>query len=81
MFRVDEKGKDPKVEELWQTRLMRNHYSSSVVHDGTIYGFDNATLKAISIEDGELTAHVDLGDGEEHQMGPAARHPILPSEG
>ena len=43
---------------------MRNHYSSSVVHDGTIYGFDNATLKAISVEDGTLAwAKRGLGKG------------------
>ena len=34
------------AEEVWQTRFMRNHFSSSIVHDGHIYGFDNATLKA-----------------------------------
>lgn len=64
MLRVEENGKDSKVEELWQTRLMRNHYSSSVVHDGTIYGFDNATLKAISVDDGKLAwAKRGLGKG------------------
>jgi len=64
LLRVDEKAKDSKVEELWQTRLMRNHFSSSVVHDGTIYGFDNATLKAISVEDGKLAwAKRGLGKG------------------
>ena len=64
LLRVDENGKDSKVEELWQTRFMRNHFSSSVVHDGTIYGFDNATLKAISVEDGKLAwAKRGLGKG------------------
>ena len=33
---------------------MRNHFSSSVYHDGHIYGFDNATLKCISLEDGKM---------------------------
>jgi outer membrane protein assembly factor BamB len=64
LLRVDENGKDSKVEELWETRFMRNHFSSSVVHDGTIYGFDNATLKAISVEDGKLAwAKRGLGKG------------------
>jgi hypothetical protein len=31
---------------------MKNHFSTSVLHDGHIYGFDNATLRAISVEDG-----------------------------
>jgi hypothetical protein len=42
------------VEEVWKTRFMRNHFSSSIVHEGYIYGFDNATLKCIAVEDGEL---------------------------
>jgi outer membrane protein assembly factor BamB len=42
------------VEELWKTRFMRNHFSSSIVHEGHIYGFDYATLKCIGVEDGEL---------------------------
>jgi outer membrane protein assembly factor BamB len=61
---VDESAEDSKVEELWKTRFMRNHFSSSVVHEGTIYGFDNATLKAISAEDGNLAwAKRGLGKG------------------
>lgn len=64
LLRVDENAKDSKIEELWETRFMRNHFSSSVVHDGTIYGFDNATLKAISVEDGKLAwAKRGLGKG------------------
>jgi len=64
MLRIDENGGDPTVEELWNMRLMRNHFSSSVVHEGTIYGFDNATLKAISVEDGKLAwAKRGLGKG------------------
>lgn len=50
---VSEKGGHATVEQVWNTRLMKNHFSSSVVHDGVIYGFDNATLRAISVDDGE----------------------------
>src|SRR5262245_29430348 len=35
------------VREVWKNRLMKNHFSSSVVYDGHIYGFDNASLKCI----------------------------------
>jgi outer membrane protein assembly factor BamB len=31
---------------------MKNQFSSSVLHDGTLYGFDNATLKAIDAATG-----------------------------
>lgn len=45
---------ESSVETVWDNRLLRNHFSSAVVHDGVIYGFDNATLKAASVEDGSL---------------------------
>ena len=54
LFRVKEADGKGEVELLWEQPFMRNHFSSAVVHGGTIYGFDNATLKAISIEDGKM---------------------------
>ena len=57
-------GTDATVDEVWQTRHMKNHFSSSLLHDGTIYGFDNATLRAISVETGETEwAKRGLGKG------------------
>ena len=41
------------VEELWQSRVMRNHFNSSVLIDGYIYGFDNTALKCIDPRTGE----------------------------
>jgi outer membrane protein assembly factor BamB len=41
------------VKEVWSSRSMKNHFSSSVYHGGHIYGFDNATLRAIDVEKGE----------------------------
>ncbi len=38
---------------LWKTREMRNHFSSSVYHQGHIYGFDNKNFKCIDAETGE----------------------------
>ncbi|MCP3978856.1 MAG: PQQ-binding-like beta-propeller repeat protein [bacterium] len=53
-----------EAKELWKTRFMRNHFSSSVLHGDHIYGFDNATLKCISVKDGELAwAKRGLGKG------------------
>jgi outer membrane protein assembly factor BamB len=64
LFRVKEDGANTTVEELWKQPAMRNHFSSSVVHDGYIYGFDNATLKCIRLEDGSLAwAKRGLGKG------------------
>ena len=41
------------VTEVWTSREMKNHFSSSVLYDGYLYGFDNAFLKCIDTETGE----------------------------
>jgi outer membrane protein assembly factor BamB len=41
------------AEELWRTREMKNHFSSSVLHEGNLYGFDDKTLKCIDAGSGE----------------------------
>jgi len=63
LIQVSENGKEAEVKELWKTRFMRNHFSSSVLHDGHIYGFDNATLRAIAVDSGE-TAWAKRGFGK-----------------
>lgn len=52
------------VREVWNNRLMKNHFSSSVLVDGHIYGFDNASLKCIVAETGEQKwVHRGYGKG------------------
>jgi outer membrane protein assembly factor BamB len=64
LIRVAKKDGETQVEEVWTTRFMRNHFSSSIVHDGHIFGFDNATLKSISVDDASLAwAKRGLGKG------------------
>ncbi|NIR50192.1 PQQ-binding-like beta-propeller repeat protein [candidate division KSB1 bacterium] len=36
------------VEEVWRSRVMRNHFSSSLLIDNHLYGFDEGTLKCIN---------------------------------
>jgi outer membrane protein assembly factor BamB len=43
----------PVVKEVWKNRVMKNHFSSSVLVDGHIYGFDNASLKCVDPATGE----------------------------
>lgn len=60
------KGEDGKgtVREVWTNRLMKNHFSSSLLIDGHIYGFDNATLKCIVAATGEQKwVHRGYGKG------------------
>ncbi len=54
LYKVHEEEGKATVEEVWTMPFMRNHFSSSVYHDGHIYGFDNATLKCISLVDGKM---------------------------
>ena len=64
LVRFAESDDGGSAETVWETRFMRNHFSSSVLHAGHIFGFDNATLKAIRVEDGELAwAKRGLGRG------------------
>ena len=42
-----------RLEEVWNSRSMKNHFSSSVRHGDHLFGFDNATFKAISVHDGQ----------------------------
>jgi outer membrane protein assembly factor BamB len=64
MLEVTENGSEGSVEKVWESRFMRNHFNASVFHDGHLYGFDNATLKAMSTADGKLTwAKRGLGKG------------------
>lgn len=52
------------VEEVWKSNRFKNHFSSSVLHGGHLYGFDNATLKAIDALTGEQAwAKRGLGKG------------------
>ena len=55
LIRVKEGSEGAELEELWEEPRLCNHFSTSVVHDGHLYGFDNATLKAVSVESGEMT--------------------------
>jgi len=64
MLRIRKDGDAYAVEEVWKNRAMRNHFNSSVVVGGFIFGFDNATLKAVSVETGEIAwAKRGLGKG------------------
>ncbi len=53
LFQIKAGGGRAGIEEVWRNRGMKNQFSSSVLHNGTIYGFDNATLKAINAATGE----------------------------
>jgi outer membrane protein assembly factor BamB len=52
LLRVREGAGGPLAEVLWRNREMKNHFNNSVEHEGVLYGFDNAILKALDVERG-----------------------------
>jgi hypothetical protein len=64
MLRVTVHEGEFRVEEAWAERLMRNHFNSSVLVDGHLYGFDNATFRCLDATNGESRwAKRGLGKG------------------
>ncbi len=53
MLRVRQTAGLFEVEEIWSERLMRNHFNSSVLVDGHLYGFDNGTFRCLDAQTGE----------------------------
>lgn len=45
---------DGKAQEIWFTKEMRNHHSSSVLVGDHLYGFSSAILTAIKFDTGEI---------------------------
>lgn len=54
MLRVSAIEDGFEVAEVWSERLMRNHFNTSVVIDGFLYGFDNGTLRCLDATTGEM---------------------------
>lgn len=53
MIRIDHQDGVFEVEEIWSERLMRNHFNTSVLVEGHLFGFDNGTLRCFNAESGE----------------------------
>jgi outer membrane protein assembly factor BamB len=50
--------------QVYFTRNMRNHYSTSVLVDGVLYGFNGSILTAMRLDNGEvLWRHRSVGKG------------------
>jgi outer membrane protein assembly factor BamB len=53
LFKIKVAGDTVSADEIWTSRKMKNRVSSSVLHNGHLYGFDNSVLKAIDVATGE----------------------------
>lgn len=47
LLRVTSQGGRPAAESVWKSKIMKNHFNSSVYYGGYLYGFDDATLKCV----------------------------------
>ena len=63
LFELEPTAAGTRVTELWTHPKMRNQFSSSIYHEGHIYGFDNATLKCLDARTGEEKWAVREGFG------------------
>lgn len=53
LVRVVKSGDSFTAREIWQNTRMKNKFSSSVLHEGHIYGLDEAILTCLNVETGE----------------------------
>jgi outer membrane protein assembly factor BamB len=64
MLRVTKGPEGAVVEEVWTNPAFRTHFNAAVLHGEHLYGFDNTTLKCISVQDGSVAwARRGLGKG------------------
>ncbi len=53
LVQIEENDGKFSVSEMWRSRVMKNHFASSILHEGYLYGFDDGTLKCIEANTGE----------------------------
>jgi outer membrane protein assembly factor BamB len=54
MIEIARNGTELTARELWRTNRMKNQFTSSVYHDGFIYGLDEAILACLDAATGNL---------------------------
>ncbi len=78
VLRLVVKNNNVDFEEIWKSRVMRNHFSTSLLIDGHLYGFDEGTLRCVDVKTQE-TRWATRGFGKGSLMA-ADGHIILLSE-
>ena len=54
LVRITKTGNEFRAATVWENTRMKNKFSSSVLHDGHIYGLDEAILACVNVETGDL---------------------------
>jgi outer membrane protein assembly factor BamB len=78
MLQVERTGDQFSVRELWRSNRMKNQFTSSVHHDGFIYGLDEGILACIDAATGER--HWKAGRYGDGQVLLASGHLIVSSD-
>jgi outer membrane protein assembly factor BamB len=64
LLKIERDNGGLKANVVYQNKKMQNHFSSSVHHEGHIYGFDNYVFKCLKLDDGKMTWNSrDFGRG------------------
>ena len=65
LLRLEGDGGATKMSEVYFNRNMMNHYTSSILLDGYLYGFSGRILTAMRFENGEVAwKHRSVGKGQ-----------------
>jgi outer membrane protein assembly factor BamB len=80
LLRVEGGADGMKVTELWKNPTFRTHFNAAVRHGDHLYGFDNTTLKCVSLKDGSV-AWVKRGLGKGSLILADGRLVILADDG
>lgn len=67
LVRVVKDGDGLAAQQIYKNNLMRNHYATSVFHDGTLYGFDEAYLTWMSFRAGKEDKKRRWKEGKFHR--------------
>lgn len=54
---------EEKITPVWESKVMRNHMSTSVLVDDHLYGFDEAVFKCVGLDGKDRWAQRGLGKG------------------
>lgn len=80
VLQVRAAGSSFSASEVWRNKAMKNHFNNSVLHGGTLYGFDGFLLKAVDAASGR-TAWTERGFGEGSLIAAADHLVVLGEEG
>ncbi len=53
LVKIESDGDGLRAKEVWKNNTMKNKFNSSVLHDGIVYGLDEAILSAVDVRTGE----------------------------